>query len=104
MVIKKSGGKIFGASLTTAEQKAMDMEIRRQIAELDAKNDKEIDAIILWILHHKFGFGEIRLKRFHDNFIPEIKALIDRYEMEECDDAWLCTRMLKEDGIDISKW
>lgn len=31
MQIKKAGGKIFGASLTAAEQKAMNMEIQRQL-------------------------------------------------------------------------
>lgn len=29
MRIKKAGGKVFGAVLTTAEKKAMDMEINR---------------------------------------------------------------------------
>ena len=33
MKIKKSGGKIFGAELTAAERKAMDVEIRRELDE-----------------------------------------------------------------------
>lgn len=33
MRIKKVGGKIFGAVLSAAEKKAMDMEINRQIVE-----------------------------------------------------------------------
>lgn len=33
MRIKKAGGKVFGAVLTAAEKKAMDMEINRQIVE-----------------------------------------------------------------------
>ena len=33
MRIKKAGGKVFGAVLTAAERKAMDMEINRQIVE-----------------------------------------------------------------------
>lgn len=37
MQIKKAGGKIFGASLTAAEQKAMNMEIQRQLVEYDRK-------------------------------------------------------------------
>ena len=33
MRIKKSGGKISGAELTSAEKKAMDVEIRRELDE-----------------------------------------------------------------------
>lgn len=50
MQIKKSRGKVFGASLTSAEKKAMDMEIQRQLIEYDRKNAREIDAIVLWEL------------------------------------------------------
>ena len=35
MQIKKAGGKVYGAILTNAEKKAMDMEIRRQLAEFE---------------------------------------------------------------------
>ena len=55
MQIKKAGGKIFGASLTAAEQKAMNMEIQRQLVEYDRKNELELDAIILWELHTQLG-------------------------------------------------
>ena len=37
MRIKKAGGKVFGAVLTAAERKAMDMEINRQIVEADRR-------------------------------------------------------------------
>lgn len=37
--------------LTAAEQKAMNMEIQRQLVEYDRKNELELDAIILWELH-----------------------------------------------------
>lgn len=37
MQIKKAGGRIYGAVLTNAEKKAMDMEIKRQLAEMDKK-------------------------------------------------------------------
>lgn len=37
MRIKKAGGKVFGAVLTAAEKKAMDMEINRQIVEADRR-------------------------------------------------------------------
>ena len=45
MRIKKAGGKVFGAVLTAAERKAMDMEINRQIVEADRRYADDIDVI-----------------------------------------------------------
>ena len=32
------------------------------------------------------------------------KELVSRYEMEDQDDIWLCTQMLKRIGVDIEAW
>ena len=105
MLIKKSGGKIFGAELTAAERKAMNLEIQRQVAEYNEKNIREVDAIILWFFRKYYGFGEKRLKRIHDWVIQSVRDLDNRYEMtDESDHLWLYTKMLLDDGIDISKW
>ena len=37
MIVKKAGGKVYGATFTAAERKAMDMEINRQIIEADKR-------------------------------------------------------------------
>lgn len=42
MRVKKAGGKVFGAVLTAAERKAMDMEINRQIVEADRRYADDI--------------------------------------------------------------
>ena len=104
MRVKKIGGKVYGAVLTTAEKKAMKMEIQRQLAEMDKKNKEEVDATVLYILMTEFGFGEKRLRRFHDIFDEQITELVNRYEMDSDDDVWLCTEMLKRRGIDINQW
>ena len=104
MYVKKAGGKIFGAELTAAEQKAMNIEIQRQLGVMNEENLKEIDAMILWVLHSNFGFGETRLRRFYDCFAPEIRALTKRYELDESDNAWVCQKKLLDAGIDISEW
>lgn len=104
MQVKKSSGRIFGAVMTAAEKKAMNMEIQRQLAEYDRKHVLEIDAMILWVLHQRFGWGEARLRRFYDGFAGEISALLDRYQMEEEDKVWLCTQKLRDYGIDIEQW
>lgn len=82
----------------------MQMEIQRQLAEYDRKHTIEIDALVLWVLHSRFGWGATRLKRFFDSFSDEIGALVDRYEMDKEDDVWLCTYKLKEHGIDLEEW
>ena len=51
MRIKKAGGKVFGAVLTAAEKKAMNMEINRQIVEADRRYADDIDAMVLYTLH-----------------------------------------------------
>lgn len=90
--------------LTNTQKKAMDAEIRKQLAEYDRKDAEEIDAMVLWVLYSEFGFGEKRLRRFFDKFTSELNALTNRYEMTDNDTPWLCTRKLKDAGIDIKKW
>jgi len=89
---------------TGIQKKAMNAEIRRQLAEYNEKNADEIDAMVLWVLYSEFGFREKRLKRFYERFNRELDDLRDRYEMTDEDTVWLCTRKLKDAGIDISKW
>lgn len=101
----KSGGKVYGAHLTAAERKALNIEIQKTMAEYDRKNADEIDAMILWALHEEFGFGRDRLERFYKAFAPKLKDLCTRYEMTDSGDVlWLCTHKLKEIDIDITEW
>lgn len=104
MQVLKNGKSIYGAKLTAAEKKAMNMEIQRQLAEYDEKHMREIDALILWVLHTQFGFGKERLKRFYDGFSDSMHDLIDRYSMDVSDNVWLCTKQLKDAGIDLEEW
>ena len=105
MIPLKSGGKVYGAHLTAAERKAMNIEIQKAMAEYDRNNATEIDATVLWILHKEFGFGHDRLKKFHELFGTDLNALCERYELtDNSDELWLCTHKLKEDGIDIEQW
>lgn len=104
MQVKKTRGKVYGAVMTAAEKKAMDMEIKRQLAEYDQKNLVEVDAMILWVLHDQFGFGAKRLRKYYDAFTTATKGLVERYQMDADDDVWLCTQMLKRIGVDIEDW
>lgn len=102
--LKRLNNRSYGVHLSASEQKAMEKEIKRQLIEMDRGNSKEIISIVLWILRDKFGFGEKRLKVVYDALQNDINRLISYYMMDEKDTEWLCTRKLKDSGIDISKW
>lgn len=104
MIVKKSGKHIFGAELTAAEEKALDMEARRVCAEHTRKHELEIEAIVIRELRRLTGWGETRLKRFYMDFGPDLMKLCDHYEMPEVEAPWLCTNELKKEGIDIEAW
>ena len=103
MRVKKSGGRIFGADLTAAERRAMEIEINRQIAESDRQHANDIDAMVLYVLHTHLGFGKKRLRRFYEAFSVEHNKLIEHYEMPD-GGAWLADRKLKEIGVDVTAW
>jgi len=48
---KKAGGQIFGCQLNKKEQAALEKEALAELAALDVKNTREIDAMILWFMH-----------------------------------------------------
>lgn len=106
MQVKRSGKIILGASLSRDEEKALNIEIQKKIAEMDRNNTDEVDAMILWALHMVFGFEEDDLRKFYEAFNPELDALAERYEMtDKGDEIWLATYKLKDRlGIDIHKW
>ena len=96
MFVKKAGNRIYGAEFTAAEKKAMDIEIRRQLAEYDRNHEKEMAALILWQLHELNGDGPKKLKKFFDSFDKNIKEMIDRYELEDDDRYNVCLFKLNE--------
>ena len=106
MKARVQSGKLMMASET---RKAMEAEAdrmaREAIDEMNRQNEDELDAMVLYILHEEFGFGEKRLRRFYDRFSEGLRELGQRYAMENFDDKiWLCQKKLREAGIDISKW
>ena len=103
MKIKKAGGKVFGAVLTAAEKKAMEMEINRQIVEADRRYADDIDAMVLYTLHAYLNFGKKRLRKFYNAFSAEHDRLIQHYQMPD-DYTWLCKEMLKRIGVDVEAW
>ena len=103
MIVKKSGGRIIGAELNAAEKKALNMELDRQLAEFDRRNQVNVEACILWAMHELLGFGPKRLRRFYFGFVKYYSALLDHYEMED-DNAFLALRALEAYGVDVAAW
>lgn len=104
MTVKKAGGRIFGATFTAAEKKALDIEIQREVKEVNEKNLLEIDALILYILHTKYGFGVKRLKDFFNSFGEAFDALNERYELPPGSEVWMATKKMEEYGVDLKAW
>lgn len=104
MQIKRSGKHIFGADLTAAEKKAMNIEIAKQLAEFTRKHQVEIECIFLREMRHKYGHGAVRLRRDFDDFSNDLDELIARYELGEEDKLWLAQQQLKAEGFDVEQW
>lgn len=104
MIVKQSGGQVFGAHLTAKERKALSMEARRQLADYTRRHELEIEALVIRQLRRLTGWGETRLRRFYDGFAGELDKLVERYEMDEVDAPWLCTEELKREGFDVAQW
>ena len=103
MKVKQMGNKIYGAELTVKERKAMDIEIKKQIAAMEREHATALDALVLYALHKHLGWGKTRLRHFYEAFIVEHNRLIEYYEMPE-DNAWLAKAKLKEIGVDVEAW
>lgn len=104
MIVKKAGKHIIGAVLTAAEKKALDMEIMRQIAEFNEKNICEVDAAVLWTLYRHFEWEPEQLRAFYKAFHECMDEVIQHYQMEEADRAFVCTELLREVGVDLVAW
>lgn len=104
MRIKRSGKHIFGADLTAAEKKAMNIEIAKQLAEYTRKYQVEIESIFLREMRHKYGHGATRLRRDFDDFANDLDDLIARYELGDEDRLWIVQQQLKQEGFDVEQW
>lgn len=87
-------------------------ETRREVFRQRKALDDDFDAMVLWVLHERFGFGKKRLRRYYDAFMEAYGALRDFYVGEDADgeavqDGTVCFKA-KQDllkiGVDIAEW
>lgn len=89
--------------MNSKSRKAMMEEINRQIIESDTKYRDNLDALVLYTLHDKYGFGPRRLRQFWEAMSEVHEELITYYDMPE-DGPWIMLEKLKSLGVDIHQW
>lgn len=104
MIVKQYRGRVFGANLTVKEQKALQLEINRQIIEADRKYMNDVDAMVLYFLFKHLGFKKKRLRRAWEQFTVIHDDLVRHYELPTTDNAWLADVELKRIGVDVAAW
>lgn len=105
MMVLKSGGKVIGGKLTNAEKRAMEIEIAKETAEWNDANLLELDAIVLWWIRRRLGYGEKRLKEFYQDFRLDVAELQSRYELYDGETSpFVMTQLLLDEGFDIRAW
>lgn len=83
---------------------AMNAEIERQLAERLRNHEDNVDALVMYVLYKKFGFGKRRLRQFYEGYQEELNNLIEYYEMPKSDTEYLAKAVLKDKGIDVESW
>ena len=104
MKLKTICGKVYGADLTRKEQEALDIEIRKQIAEQARQFENDFDACVLYQIHAQYGKQAKALRKFYDQWKVVHRQLLDHYEMDKPDAPWLFSEKLKEIGVDVAEW
>lgn len=105
MFVKQIRGKVFGAQFTKKEQQAIDMEVKKYVAEQNEIYNKNLDAVLLYTLRKEFGFGAKRLKQFYDSARNATRKFHEEYGsggLEEFPN--FCKRELLRIGVDLDKW
>ena len=61
----------------------------------------DLDTVVLFLLHSKFGFGKDRCRRFYEAYAKEYKEILSQYE--EVTFERLRSDLLRY-GIEVEKW
>lgn len=87
--------------MSSAERRAMNQEINRQLIERNDEWLVDVEAMVLLVLHEHYGFGNKRLLRFREHFIEECKEMRRYYEMDDV--SYPAKVRLKKLGIDVEQ-
>lgn len=101
---EKYRGKIIKVIYSKEEQRAMDQSIREQLVEYDKEHAKDIESLVLDILHEECGFGEVRARRVFEKLHPALLELFDRYGAGQTEEDRERLARLQKIGINIEGW
>ena len=104
MKLKTICGKVYGADLTSKEREALDIEIRKQLAEQAKKYQDDFYAFVLYQIHAQYGKQAKALRKFYDQWKVIHRQLLDHYELDKPDAPWLFMQKLKDIGVDVEAW
>ena len=83
-------------------QKAMlNAEIQKYAEEKKLRDSKRLDAMLLLMMHRKFGFGMQRLTEFHRDFIKTFNEFEKNYQDDGAEIAII--KLREETGIEIDE-
>ena len=76
-------------------------EATKQVNEILLRRCIDLDTVVMWVLHRRFGFGRDRCKRFFDEYKPVTDNFSERYGSDK---YAIMRNDLLRDGIDIERW
>ena len=89
-------------SLPKRERDAVIEAARRVYMDEQEQQVRWMWAVVLWYMHEREGYGEVRLKRMLDGVYDEWQKAEERYELDETMRYGdLCEMRLADMGIDI---
>ena len=102
--ILKGGGDLVKAirPIPKVYDARISFEVRKAVEEEFQKRFLDMDTVILWILHKRFGFGPVRLKRYFDAYRTAVKSQQDHYNdltYEKMREA-----LMHNIGVDVKEW
>lgn len=89
------------AALNGAAREAMIHEINQQCLAIDNSFTLDMDTMVLFTLHTRYGWGKKRLKDFYQAMFDSHLAMRECYDTDE---AYPERIKLKEKGIDVEAW
>lgn len=103
MFVKKRNGNVYGAVFTADEQKAIDIEVRKQLVEISKDLITNLDAMVLYTLFVREGWKKKKLRAFWEAARAEHDKLVQYYQAPD-EYVWLAKYKLKEIGVDVDAW
>lgn len=99
----RSSGRIIRTILSAKERQAVTEEASKLVREVSRDHEKEELAIVAWQLHNRLKWGEKRISDFLRDYYIDLRQLNTYYQFEKTDTPWLCSKKLKDNGIDWDK-